>query len=145
MRESPRAGSLIALCLFAGLTLAAPAWCAQAKEGRPQLPIDGKLVQLPGHGPVLQVNGKEFDLSARTKWLFQTLEDKRLANREIRIEGEWQPDGTLKVNHFFTVRDGKLYHVRYFCEVCNIKALGPGKCVCCQQPTELQEIPVPEK
>jgi hypothetical protein len=145
MRGSFRTAPLIALCIFLGVAFATPAWCAQSSEVRPQLPIDGKLVQLPGRGPVLQVMGREFDLSARTTWLFRTLEDKRLANREIRIEGEWQPDGTLKVNHFFTVRDGKLYRIRYFCEVCNIEALGPGKCVCCQQPTELQEIPVPEK
>jgi hypothetical protein len=32
--------------------------------------------------------------------------------------------------------------VRYFCEVCNVEALEPGDCVCCQAPTELQEVPV---
>jgi hypothetical protein len=145
MLQGLRIAPLIVLCVIVGVPLATTAWGAQASKGRPQLPVDGKLVQLPGHGPVLQVMGKEFDLSARTTWLFHTLQDKRLANREIRVEGEWQPDGTLKVDHFFTVRDGKLYRIRYFCEVCNIEALGPGNCVCCQQPTEMQEIPVAEK
>ncbi|HZO99102.1 MAG TPA: hypothetical protein VFD30_02295 [Terriglobia bacterium] len=53
-----------------------------------------------------------------------------------------QPDGSFKVIHFYTIRNGRLFRVRYFCETCNIEALEPGNCVCCQQPTELQEIPV---
>ena len=108
---------------------------------KPQLPINGKLVQTSS-GPTLRVNGKDFRLSAARPWYLHTLEDNRLANREIRVEGEWAPDGSLKVTHFYTVKNGKLYRVRYYCEVCNIAALEPGKCVCCQHPTELQEIPV---
>jgi hypothetical protein len=145
MRQGLKTRRLATLLVAGVLTFATSALCVQTLEARPQLPLEGKLVQLPGTGPVLRVKGSDFDLSARTSWLFRTLQDKRLANREIRIEGEWQPDGTLKVNHLFTVRHGKLFRIRYFCEVCNIEALGPGKCVCCQQPTELQEIPVAEK
>jgi hypothetical protein len=144
-RRSLQIAGASVLFLVAGVTSTTPAWCTQAGEVRPHLPVEGKLVQLSGRGPVLQVMGRDFKLSARTSWLLDTLKDKRLANREIRVEGEWQPDGKLKVNHFFTVHDGKLYHVRYFCKVCNIEALGPGNCICCQQPTEMQEIPVPEK
>lgn len=145
MRRELKAYRLITLLAVASLALAIPGLGAQTGDAKPPLPIEGKLVQLPGTGPVLQVKGKDFDLSARTTWLFHTLQDKRLANREIRVEGEWQPDGTLKVDHFFTVHNGRLFRVRYFCEVCNIEALEPGNCVCCQQPTEMQEIPVPEK
>jgi hypothetical protein len=145
MHSNLEMGKLATLLVAGILTLATSGPCAQAGEARPQLPLEGALVQLPGTGPVLRVKGRDFDLSARTSWLFRTLQDKRLANREIRVEGEWQTDGTLKVNHFFTVHDGKLYRIRYFCEVCNIEALGPGNCVCCQQPTEMQEVPVSEK
>jgi len=70
--------------------------------------------------------------------------DKRLANREVRVEGTMQADGTFEAERLYTVKDGKLYRVRYFCKTCNIEALEPGDCVCCQQPTELQEIPVPD-
>ncbi|MFB3923377.1 MAG: hypothetical protein ACE145_16770 [Terriglobia bacterium] len=94
---------------------------------------------------MLKTKARLLPLSGREEWLLHTLQDKRLADREIRVEGESQPDGSLKVNHFFTVHDGKLYRVRYFCEICNIEALEPGNCVCCQQPTELQEIPVEGK
>ncbi len=102
----------------------------------------GKLVTVPGTGLVLRTAKKDLKLGARTSYLFHTLQDKRLADREVRLEGVTQPDGIFEVAKLFTVRDGKLFRARYYCEVCNIEALEPGPCVCCQQPTELQEIPV---
>jgi hypothetical protein len=60
----------------------------------------------------------------------------------VRLEGTPQPDGTFQVQWLYTIHNGKLFRVRYFCATCNIVALEPGNCVCCQQPTELQEIPV---
>ncbi len=106
--------------------------------------LAGKLETVPGAGLVLRSAKKDSPLSARTTYLLHTLRDKRLANREVRLEGTTKPDGTFEVARLFTVRNGKLHRVRYYCEVCNIEALEPGNCVCCQQPTELQEIPVPE-
>ena len=115
-----------------------------AKGHPPESPplLSGKLVTVPGTGLVLRTDKKDLKLSARTSYLFHTLQDKRLANRDVRLEGVTQSDGTFEVEKLFTVHNGKLYRVRYYCEVCNIEALEPGPCVCCQQPTELQEIPV---
>ena len=138
-RESP-----LSLLLFYGLlafvVFALPA-LGQTDQTKPALTLQGKLLLVEGTGPVLRTPGKDYPLTARTSWLLHILEDKRLRNREIRAEGSIEADGNFKVRHFLTVRDGKLYRVRYFCEVCNIEALEPGDCVCCQQPTELQEIP----
>jgi hypothetical protein len=125
------------------LALALPAF-AQVPSTEPIPFLTGKLETLPGTGLILQSAKKNYSLSARTTYLFHTLQDKRLANRQVRLEGTKKPDGTFEVAKLFTVRNGKLYRVRYFCEVCNIEALEPGNCVCCQQPTELQEIPVDE-
>jgi len=86
--------------------------------------------------------GKDQPLSGYTPYVYHTLQDKRLANREVRLEGVMKADGTFQVERLYTVKDGRLYRVRYFCKICNIEALEPGNCVCCQQPTELQEIPV---
>jgi hypothetical protein len=104
--------------------------------------LEGKLLSIPGEGPVLRIHEKDQPLSATTTYLFHTLLDKRLINREVRVEGTMKADRTFEVERLYTVRNGKLYRVRYFCKVCNIEALEPGDCVCCQQPTELQEIPV---
>ena len=126
------------------VVLLAASVLAQVPGAKPALPLQGKLVQLPG-GPALRVKGQDYPLSTVRTWHFNTLQDKRLAHRVIRVEGDWAPDGTLKVSQFYTVKDGRLYRVRYFCEVCNIESLAPGECVCCQAPTELQEIPVESK
>ena len=109
-------------------------------SSKPTLPATGKLVQSLS-GPALRINGKDYPLSSSRTWYMNTFKDNHLAGRELRVEGEWAPDGTLKVTHFNTVKNGKLYRIRYFCEVCNIEALEPGKCVCCQEPTEFQEVP----
>jgi hypothetical protein len=104
--------------------------------------LEGKLFSVPGSGLVLRSAKKDYPITAKTTYLVHTLQDKRLASRQVRLEGAIKADGTFEVAKLFTVRAGKLYRVRYYCEVCNIEALEPGNCVCCQQPTELQEIPV---
>jgi hypothetical protein len=121
--------------------LAASPLCATQGETRHLAALEGKLLSIPGQGPVLGIHDKDQPLSATTTYLFHTLLDKRLANREVRLEGTTQADGTFEVERLYTVRNGKLYRIRYFCKVCNIEALEPGDCVCCQHPTELQEIP----
>lgn len=131
-------------CLLITLALLPTPTRGQTETGKPEKTLQGELLVIEGTGPVLRAAGKDYPLSARTSWLLHTLEDKRLLNREICAEGSIQPDGSFKVMHFYTVKNGKLFRVRYFCEVCNIEALEPGNCVCCQQPTELQEIPVPD-
>jgi hypothetical protein len=104
--------------------------------------LEGKLLSIPGQGPALRIHEKDQPLSGTTTYLFHTLLDKRLANREVRVEGSMKADGRFEVERLYTIRNGKLYRVRYFCKLCNIEALEPGDCVCCQQPTELQEIPI---
>lgn len=110
-----------------------------AAEGKPLAVIQGTLEARDC--PLLKINGREETLTANRTYLLQTLQDKRLDGREIRLEGVQKPDGSFEAHWLFTVKDGKLFRVRYFCSTCNIVALGPGNCVCCQQPTELQEVP----
>jgi len=140
---------LASTLMVTGLAVGAVAFAASplhsAQGGPPHLAVlEGKLLATSGDCPVVRVQDKQQPLSADTTYLFHTLLDKRLANREVRLEGTMKAEGTFEVERFFTVKDGKLYRVRYFCKVCNIVALEPGNCVCCQQPTELQEIPVTE-
>ena len=107
-------------------------WATQAK---PLAVLEGKLLTTRGDCPLLKINGREQALSANTPYLFQTLQDKRLDGREVRLEGTPQPDGSFEVHWLYTIHNGKLFRVRYFCATCNIVALGPGICVCCQQPS----------
>ena len=119
----------------------AAATLAYPQESRPAPPLQGKLIQT-ARGPMLRIKGRDLPLSTVRTWHLNTLKDKRLAGREIRVEGDWAPDGTFKLSEFHTVKGGRLYRMRYYCEVCNIESLEPGDCVCCQAPTEFQEIPV---
>ena len=132
----------LAAGLFVFMVLAiSPGSFAQGEP--PHLAVlEGQLLSTSGDCPVVRVHGKDQPLTAYTTYLYHTLQDKRLANRAVRLEGTMKADGTFEVERLYTVKDGKLYRVRYFCKVCNIEALEPGNCVCCQQPTELQEIPV---
>jgi hypothetical protein len=118
--------------------LASSLWAAQAK---PLTVLEGKLLTTRGDCPLLKIGDREQALSADTPYLLHTMQDKRLDGREVRLEGLAKPDGSFEVQWLYTVHDGKLFKVRYFCATCNIVALEPGLCVCCQQPTELQEIP----
>jgi hypothetical protein len=134
---SPGARWLLALALVS--LLASTLWADQAK---PLAILEGRLLTTRGDCPLLKTAGREQALSANTPYLLHTLQDKRLDGREVRLEGAAQPDGTFEVQWLYTLHNGKPFRVRYFCATCNIVALEPGNCVCCQQPTELQEIPV---
>jgi len=129
--------------LVAALMLALPLF-GYGRAAESSISLVGQLSSVPGGCPILRTAKKDYTLTARTTYLFHTLQDQRLAKRQVRLEGVDKSDGTFEVSKLYTVRDGKLYRVRYYCEVCNIEALEPGNCVCCQQPTELQEIPVAE-
>jgi len=118
--------------------LASSLWAAQVK---PLAVLQGELLTTRGDCPLLKIDGRELSLSADTSYLLHTLQDKRLDGREVRLEGIPKPDGSFEVHWLYTVHNGKLFRVRYYCRTCNIVALEPGNCVCCQQPTELQEIP----
>jgi len=90
---------------------------------------------------LLSTSGGELVITADDPALLHTLQDSRLAGRDIKVEGVHLPGGRFDVAHVRVVRDGKLYRLRYYCHVCNIAATEPGNCVCCQRPTEIEEIP----
>jgi len=138
----PRFEGLLVFLTFA----LAFSWGARAfpqEAGKTQT-IEGRLISDKGTGPMLKTRTKSYVLGGRTTYLFHTLEDNRLQNREVHLEGALTPHGGFEVERIFTVHHGMLYRIRYFCETCNIEALEPGNCVCCQQPTELQEYPASE-
>jgi hypothetical protein len=67
--------------------------------------------------------------------------DSRVRQRELQITGKLLPDDKLEIVTVQSIRDGKLYDIYYFCELCNITAYAPGPCVCCRQELEFRETP----
>jgi hypothetical protein len=146
-RHAERAAAILPACAGKPLLLSVVvifllSFSVFAAPTKPLAVLEGKLVTTRGDCPLVEINGHNQPLTAYTPALFHTLQDKRLNGREVRLEGLPQPDGSFQVQWLYTVHNGKLFRVRYFCSTCNIVALEPGNCVCCQQPTELQEIPV---
>ncbi len=135
-RRSRISGLLVALAMSIAPSM------TQVCQALPPAELQGRLVSVDGKGPILRTPKKDYLLAGKTQYLLHTLQDRRLLNREVRLEGAAKPGDTFEVERLYTVRDGKLHRVRYYCEVCNIEALEPGDCVCCQQPTEFQELPV---
>lgn len=134
-------GSILVAGLLLLITAPVPALAAGPQTPSRSTTIEGKLVT-GGACPVLEANGKKYPLAADQSYVQNTLADARLNGREIRVEGTLKPDGGLSVEKFYTVKDGKLYRVRYYCYTCHIAYLEPGICYCCQKPTDLQEIPI---
>ena len=140
-------GTRSQLAGLAGIMLSVPFLLAAAMPSRAanmtdHQTLEGKLIFVSGTGPVLETPGKNYPLAGRNQYVFNTLKDKRLRNDKVRLEGKMRADGNFQVDDFYTIHHGELYRIRYYCETCNIVALDPGKCVCCQQPTELQETPL---
>jgi hypothetical protein len=104
--------------------------------------IQGILFAEEGKVPVFKTSQGSYKLEGQSPYLLHTLQDKRLLKQELRLVGTVQPNGAFQVRKMFAVHGGKLYRIEYYCDVCNIVAVQPGRCVCCQRPTKLREVPV---
>ncbi len=113
---------------------------AAAQAAKLDSAITGVLENTGGQA-VLKAGGKAYRLATDDQEDAATLADERWAGHTLRVEGRETTPGTLQVERFFGLRDGKLYRLAYYCEICNITQYRPGPCMCCQQPVEPREIP----
>lgn len=70
-------------------------------------------------------------------------QDARVRDREVVVRARLRPDGAAEIIKVYSVRQGRLHDVHYFCDVCNITAYAPGLCPCCRKEMDLREDPVP--
>ncbi len=109
--------------------------------------LTGRLIRREGQPPLLEVNGKLVALDGEPETM-QVLEDARLNGVELELIGR-ESASRFTVGPFyesksmFVHRGGKRYTISYWCEICSIRTYTPGKCMCCQEETELslQEYP----
>jgi hypothetical protein len=111
-------------------------YCAQAEGtlgsgGGAALPEGDSLVFVTLDGQKHTVTGDIFSLGQ--------LRDPRLAGRVWELEGIPAPNAPFEIQKLFTIKDDKRYVVTYYCDVCHIYTHEPGKCMCCQDETVLQE------
>ena len=68
------------------------------------------------------------------------LRDVRLAGRQWELIGSFTADRRFEIHKLFTIKDGRRHRVTYYCEICHIYTHDPGRCMCCQEETELLEV-----
>jgi rubrerythrin len=67
--------------------------------------------------------------------------DARVRTRELQVTARLNAKKLLEIIKVQSIREGKLYDIYYFCEICNIRAYTPGPCPCCQKELEFKETP----
>ncbi len=113
------------------------------------LVLRGRLQADPGQPPAEDAPLVLISPSEKRTTLFGDLfsegqlRDPRLAAREWELEGSLAADGRFEIRKLFTIKDSRRHRVTYYCEICHIYTHEPGRCMCCQEETELREIPEP--
>lgn len=107
-----------------------------------------KVVELEGR--VLPVRGStnlQFRTDSGKFKLLYTREgralfaDTNLHAKVLLLKGRVRPkEKAFEVTgNLHSIRDGKVYEVYYYCDICAVAASGPGPCVCCREPVVLTE------
>ena len=68
--------------------------------------------------------------------------DGRVRQRLLQVTAQLNRKNDLEIIRVQSIREGKLYDIYYFCELCNIRAYAPGLCPCCRNELEFRETPV---
>ena len=100
-------------------------------------------VDLPtGHAHVFgfRTEAGDYYTLLRTKLSEALFADGRLRERDLMLKGRTFP-GTriLDVTLFRSIHDGAVFDLYYYCDICSIKSVVPGPCMCCREPVELRE------
>jgi hypothetical protein len=163
-RLTLKSGSARMLCFMAGLIGIAGSLCpAPSADAAPEpaaVEVHGRLICIPelmqerygadlptDHEHILGFrtgNDRVFTL-LRTKLSEALFADPALREKELLLKGKIYP-GTqiLDVTLMRSVKDGRVYDLYYWCDICAIKSVVPGTCMCCQEDVVLKEIPLEE-
>jgi hypothetical protein len=89
---------------------------------------------------LLASDGKRFQFSP-DDLIVPIFTESRVRRMELQIQALLHEKNLLELEKVQAVKEGKLYDIYYFCEVCNITAYGPGPCPCCYEPFHFIEKP----
>ncbi len=67
--------------------------------------------------------------------------DARVRQRELQLTARLRDGDQLEIIKVQSVKEGKLYDIYYYCDVCSITAYTPGLCPCCRNELEFRERP----
>jgi len=75
----------------------------------------------------------------QTDSMITVFTDSRVRERELQITARLRESNQLETIKVQSIRDGKLYDIYYFCDICSITAYTPGLCPCCRNQLEFRE------
>ena len=67
--------------------------------------------------------------------------DARVRARELQVMARVDAKKQLELIKVQSIKEGRLYDIYYFCQICNIRAYAPGPCPCCRNELEFRETP----
>ncbi len=82
---------------------------------------------------LLTSEGKRYKFSA-DDLIVPIFTESRVRRMELQITALLHKNNLLELIKVLAIKDGKLYDIYYFCDLCNITAYGPGPCSCCFEP-----------
>ena len=106
-------------------------------------------VELPGgHGHIWALRTANGDLytilpGRYAEGIFQ---DERIRAKELQVRARVLPKSqAIEILTVYSVRDGVVHDLYYYCDICAIKSVSPEICACCQGPVELTEKPLSQR
>jgi hypothetical protein len=131
--------------------------CAVAEDGRLATPAattnNATLVEfrgqlLPVQEPVTNATFRT-DSGANYTLISNRLSsalflDTNLQSRTLLLGGRVLPGKKAfeVTRNFRSIRGGRPHELYYYCDICAIKGIEPGPCMCCREPVVLVEEPV---
>ncbi len=90
-----------------------------------------------------KTTGGTFYTLLRTKLSEALFVDEQVRKKELILRGHVLPKTQIfEMTGMKSVRNGVVYDLYYYCDICVIKTLSPGPCMCCQGPVKLVEQPL---
>ena len=100
------------------------------------LPTDHRHVQ------GFRTEDGEYYTLLETKLSVALFKDPVFKPKLLLLKGNVYPGSrVLDVTLIRSVKDGRAQDVYYWCDICSIKSVVPGECMCCQQEVEYREKP----
>ena len=135
---------LLGICFVAAGLTAALSRAADGSAETNRVELKGRVVPIPGTTNLqFRVeSGPAYKLlpSRDARAIF---EDARLHSKTLLVKGRVHAkDSAFEViGNLHEVRDGRLYEIYYYCNICSVETSFPGPCVCCREDVVLQERP----
>ena len=105
-------------------------------------------VELPTGHPHLygfKTDDRRYFTLLRNKYSEALFVDQEVQGKELILKGRTFPNTQLlEVSGMRSVKNGVVQDLFYYCTICAIEMISPGKCDCCQGPVELVERPLQE-